>query len=68
MVIHKHFINFNCGKLAGEKEKGTAVGAFNLINSLGYIVGLAPISLIKLVSLKVSPSTYPKTIERIEIT
>ncbi|AHF79474.1 MFS transporter [Thermococcus paralvinellae] len=27
------------GKLAGEKEKGTAMGTFNLINSLGYIIG-----------------------------
>ncbi|WP_456321380.1 MFS transporter [Palaeococcus sp. (in: euryarchaeotes)] len=27
------------GKLAGEKEKGTAMGTYNLVNSLGMIVG-----------------------------
>ena len=27
------------GKLAGEKEKGMAMGTFNLINSIGYIMG-----------------------------
>ncbi|NJE07071.1 MFS transporter [Thermococcus sp. M39] len=27
------------GKLAGEKEKGAAMGTFNLVNSIGYIIG-----------------------------